>query len=75
MLPMLFAPGAQGDLGERQFSPRPPLPVLADVWPDATRASAEFWTQVGADNRVSSNFRSISERALGVVTRHMGRFG
>jgi serine/threonine protein kinase HipA of HipAB toxin-antitoxin module len=75
MLPMLFAPGAQGDLGERQFSPRPPLPALADVWPAAARASVDFWTQVLTDNRVSPDFRAISERAVSEVNRLIGRFG
>ena len=75
MLPMLFAPGAQGDLGERRFSPRTPLPALADVWPGAARASVEFWTQVLADNRVSPDFRAISERAVSEVNRLIGRFG
>jgi serine/threonine protein kinase HipA of HipAB toxin-antitoxin module len=75
MLPMLFAPGAQGDLGSRTFSPRPPLPALATEWPEAARAAAEFWAQVIAERRISPEFRVIAQGASAEVGRMIARFG
>lgn len=75
MLPMLFAPGPQGDLGGRLFSPRPPLPALATVWPDAARAASEFWSQVTADGRISEGFRVVARGAAAEVGRLLEQFG
>jgi hypothetical protein len=75
MLPMLFAPGPQGNFGDRLFSPRPPLPAIAEVWSEAARPSSEFWDLVAADDRVSSDFRSISVGAASEVRRLVARFG
>lgn len=69
MLPMLYAPGAQGELGERIFAPRPPLPAIADVWSDAAAAAADFWVQVVTDERISTGFRAIGSRCAAEVAR------
>jgi hypothetical protein len=54
MLPMLYAPGPQGALGERQpFSPLPPFAAVADVWNDAAATARAFWQHIAADTRVS----------------------
>lgn len=74
MLPMLFAPGAQGDLGPRTFSPRPPLPAVASVWPEAAHAAVEFWNQISGDERVSRDFRTIAQGASSEVNRLIARF-
>lgn len=61
MLPMLFAPTAQGELAPMPFRPNPPVPAVADVWPDAAAAAADFWDRVRADPRLSASFRTIAE--------------
>jgi serine/threonine protein kinase HipA of HipAB toxin-antitoxin module len=75
MLPMLYAPGAQGDLGERAFVPRPPLAGVADVWSEAASAALEFWGRVGAETRVSAPFRDIAGDNHAVIARLLQRFG
>lgn len=75
MLPMLFSPGAQGDLGERTFSPRRPLPRIAEVWIDAAAAATEFWHRVRADERISAGFRDIASRCALEVSRVRERYG
>jgi hypothetical protein len=75
MLPMLYAPGAQGDLGERPFAPRPPLAGVADVWSDAARAALKFWERVAAEGRISAAFRAIAGDNQAEVERMLRRFG
>ena len=75
MLPMLYAPGAQGELGERSFVPRPPLAGVAEVWSEAASAALEFWDRVGAETRMTEAFRAIASRNREVVQRLLSRFG
>ena len=75
MLPMLYAPGAQGDLSERHFAPRPPGASVADVWRDAATAAQAFWGRVSAAALVSEPFRAIADKNGSAVTRMLARFG
>ena len=75
MLPMLYAPGAQGDLGQRVFAPRPPLPAHAAVWGEAVPVAREFWARVAADERISQGFRTIAQSAEATIQQMIGRFG
>jgi hypothetical protein len=75
MLPMLYAPGAHGDLGERDFAPRPPLAGVADVWSNAAAAAAEFWDRVDAEPRISDSFREIARHNREVIHRLIRRLG
>jgi len=75
MLPMLFAPGPQGELGERNFSPRPPLPAVASVWTEAAAVAVEFWDRVAGDSRISDDFRAIARRSRATVDALRERFG
>jgi hypothetical protein len=75
MLPMLYAPGAQGDLGERKFAPRPPVADVADVWSDAASAAQEFWERAHVGKGISQAFRIIAERNRAVVARMIAQFG
>lgn len=75
MLPMLYAPGTQGDLSERVFAPRPPLASVADVWMDAARAALSFWERVAAETRISESFRVIAAKNRDVIQRQLNRFG
>ncbi len=75
MLPMLHAPGAQGELASREFSPRPPMPGVADVWPDAAAAAVEFWARVESDPRISADYRRIAESCGARVAVLQARLG
>jgi hypothetical protein len=75
MLPMFYAPGAQGELGERVFAPRPPLAGVADIWNEAAAAALRFWEKVTAEEAVSDSFRAIAARNLETVQRLVSRFG
>jgi hypothetical protein len=75
MLPMLYAPGPQGDLDERPFSPRPPLASVADVWSDAAGAALVFWERVSTGTGVSGAFRAIARNNHAAVARMLARFG
>jgi len=74
MLPMLYAPGSQGDLSERNFSPRPPVAAVMDVWFAAAAAAVEFWERAVAEPRLSEAFRSQAVRNRDQVQRLIDRF-
>ncbi len=74
MLPMLYAPGAQGELAERPFAPRPSFAAVADVWNDAAGAALAFWQRVASDTRVSESFRAIATSNREGVQRLVERF-
>ncbi len=74
MLPMLYAPGTQGDLGERTFAPRPPLAGVSDVWSDAATAALAFWEQVSTAATISDPFQAIARRNGETVQRLIDRF-
>lgn len=74
MLPMLYAPGSQGDLSERAFSPRPPLASVIDVWPDAATAAAVFWERAAADTGLTPSFRAIAGANFSALRRLVERF-
>ncbi|MFY9923485.1 MAG: type II toxin-antitoxin system HipA family toxin YjjJ [Opitutaceae bacterium] len=61
MLPMLHSPDVQGGVSARAFTPRPPMPAVADVWSEAAQTAVEFWGTVGDDGRISSDYRRIAE--------------
>ncbi len=75
MLPMLYAPGAQGELAERPFTPRPPLAGVEDVWADAAAAAAKFWGRVVEDPRISKAFRLTAGRNAAIIGQMGRRFG
>lgn len=75
MLPMLWAPGPQGELMERTFSPQPPVPAAAEAWREMLELAREFWNRVIADQRVSREFAATARTAGEVLTRLHERFG
>jgi HipA-like C-terminal domain len=75
MLPMLWAPGAQGDLGQRVFAPRPPLPAIATIWKEVAPVALAFWARVVADERISREFRAIAQAAGAAIQGMLTRFG
>lgn len=74
MLPMLWAPSAQGEMTERNFTPSPPLPAFRDEWQQASVWAVDFWQRVANDIRISAGFRPIAEQAHAVVNRLRNRF-
>jgi hypothetical protein len=75
MLPMLWAPGPQGELMERTFAPQPPVPAAAEAWREMLSLAREFWNRVIADQRVSREFAATARMAGEVLTRLHERFG
>ena len=69
MLPMLWAPGLQGEIAERTFSPAPPLPAAQAQWRDAMECAAVFWQRVAADARLSADFLNFANAARGTLRR------
>lgn len=63
MLPMLWAPGPQGELVERRFAPVPPVPAALDAWRDAAAWADEFWRNFAADGRLSPEFAGFAADA------------
>ena len=75
MLPMLWAPGSQGELMERQFAPAPPLPAMTEPWREAAEWAEDFWSRVAADPRLSPGFGTMAREGAAVVRqlrRHVG---
>ena len=75
MLPMLWAPGPQGELIDRHFAPQPPLPAAAGDWCEMMGLAREFWNRVIADQRVSREFASTARAAGETLARLTERFG
>ncbi len=66
MLPMLFAP--QNDqLIERVFTPPDPTAEGLSVWSRARELAEQYWELLVADQRISPEFRAVSERSLGAL--------
>lgn len=67
MLPMLWAPSAQGEIVSRQFAPAPPVPSLLEPWRDAAVMAEDFWERVAGDGRLTPEFAASAGEALEVV--------
>jgi hypothetical protein len=75
MLPMLWAPGPQGELIERSFAPQPPLPASMEAWREMLDRARDFWTRVSGDPRVSRDSAAAARGADGMLARLARRFG
>lgn len=75
MLPMQWAPGAQGEIVSRPFAPAPPVPSLLEPWRDAAGMAVDFWERVAADPRITPGFARMAEEAGGVVLQLRGHIG
>jgi HipA-like C-terminal domain/HTH domain len=73
MLPMLWAPGSQGEVINRPFAPAPPLPGYREEWQQAAEWANIFWQRVLDDSRVSEDFHRLAEQARAVVQRLQAR--
>lgn len=74
MLPMGWAPSTQGEVVERVFAPRAPLPGVRPAWSETAAWAGEFWRRVAADTAVSAEFQEIARRAGAHVERMRGLF-
>lgn len=75
MLPMLWAPGAQGEITPRRFTPAPPIPAMEQPWRQAAAMAEDFWTAVSADERTTPDFSRITAESLAIIRRlreHVG---
>lgn len=75
MLPMLWAPGPQGELMDRVFAPEPPVPAAAEAWREMLVLAREFWNRIIADQRVSRDFAATARAAGETLARLAERFG
>lgn len=75
MLPMQWAPGAQGEIVNHPFAPAPPVPALLETWRDAAAMAEDFWERAAGDSRITPAFARMAEDALLAVRRlrvHVG---
>ncbi len=75
MLPMLWAPGSQGELIDRQVPPAPPLPAMTEPWREAAGWAEHSGRRVSGDVRLSAEFARIADNARAVLAqlrRHVG---
>lgn len=75
MLPMLWAPRIADATPAPEFAPTLPLPADREIWQEAAVLAEAFWRRVAADDRVSSDFAQIADRAGQTVTRLRTHFG
>ena len=69
LLPMLWAPGWQGEIVKRTFSPAPPLPAAQAQWREAMDWAAVFWQRVAADARLPADFLNFANAARETLRR------
>jgi hypothetical protein len=75
MLPMLWAPGAQGEITHRHLTPAPPIPAMEEPWRQAAAMAEDFWAAVAADERFTQDFSGIAAESLATIRRlreHVG---
>lgn len=75
MLPMLWAPGPQGEMMDRAFAPQPPVPADAEAWREMLDLARDFWNRVIGDQRVSREFAATARAAGEALARLAERFG
>lgn len=76
MLPMLWRPGAQGEIAARELTLTPPLPAdIDDGWNDVARWAMDFWQRVADDARIAPDFRQIAQQSRAAVGRLITLFG
>lgn len=67
MLPMLWAPGRQGELPKRRFAPPAPSAIDRDEWLEVAGWAEMFWRNLLDDPRLSREFARVAESALATV--------
>ena len=72
MLPMLWAPSAQGELVNRRHAPEPPIPAMRDACHEAAEWADQFWGNLASDPRLSKEFICFAEQAIETLARLRG---
>lgn len=75
MLPMLHAPGPQGEIIPRTFRPPVPLPATMPAWQTAAPMASAFWENLSADARLSPDFQKLAQSALATLNAMRRRLG
>jgi hypothetical protein len=60
MLPMRYAPAADGAVNTPEWRTPAPPPFAVSQWASARSAATQFWQRVGADGRVTSEMRALA---------------
>jgi hypothetical protein len=68
MLPMLWAPGPQGELTDRTFAPPAPSTMNRDEWQEIAGWAEQYWRGLLDEPRLSAEFAKLAESALATVT-------
>lgn len=68
MLPMLYAP-QQGQLVQRPFEPKPPKAAEFSIWAEAVAAARDFWKRIGSQERISSDFKTLTAKNEGKISK------
>lgn len=63
MLPMRYAPAADGAVNAPEWRTPAPPPFAVSQWSSARSAATQFWQRVAADSRVSSTLRALARAA------------
>lgn len=75
MLPMLWAPGPQGELSKRRFAPPAPSATLREEWQEVAGWAEAFWRGLLDEPRLSREFAGLAESALATVVAMSGTRG
>ncbi|MEI8257296.1 MAG: type II toxin-antitoxin system HipA family toxin YjjJ [Deltaproteobacteria bacterium] len=67
MLPMMHRPGPNGEIVDRPFVVRLPVPRRVDVWRVAGTIAVTFWERVASDPRVTRGFQVIARKSARTV--------
>tara|TARA_R110000822_G_scaffold97549_6_gene221315 strand:+ start:15423 stop:16727 length:1305 start_codon:yes stop_codon:yes gene_type:complete len=63
MLPMRYAPAADGAVNTPEWRTPAPPPFAVSQWASARSAATQFWERVAADGRVSPDIRALAQAA------------
>ncbi len=64
MLPMRYAPAADGAVSTPEWRTPTPPPFAVSQWASARSAATQFWQRVAAENSVSSDMRALARAAI-----------
>lgn len=74
MLPMLYRPGASGNLPTTTLQARPPRPDVLAQWRQAATWAGAYWHRVGEHTQISDAFREIAQANHEQVEQARQRF-
>ena len=60
MLPMRYAPAADGAVNTPEWRTPAPPPFAVSQWRSARSAATRFWQRVAADSRVTAEMRALA---------------